>query len=46
MDFLGDDVGNTVTSALSFMRSENISYPSSPVDLSQLPAAHRKNLHL
>lgn len=28
VDFLGDDVGDTVTSALSFIRSENISYPS------------------
>ena len=28
VDFLGDDVGDTVTSALSFDRSESISYPS------------------
>jgi peroxiredoxin len=28
VDFLGDDVGDTVTSALSFDRSEGISYPS------------------
>jgi peroxiredoxin len=28
VDFLGDDVGDTVTSALSFDRSQSISYPS------------------
>jgi len=28
VDFLGDDVGDTVTSALSFIHSESISYPS------------------
>lgn len=28
VDFLGDDVGDTVTSALSFDRSESIGYPS------------------
>ena len=28
VDFLGDDVGDTVASALSFIRSEGISYPS------------------
>jgi peroxiredoxin len=28
VDFLGDDVGDTVTGALSFIRSESISYPS------------------
>ena len=28
VDFLGDDVGDTVTNALSFISSENISYPS------------------
>jgi peroxiredoxin len=28
VDFLGDDVGDTVTNALSFIQSESISYPS------------------
>jgi peroxiredoxin len=28
VDFLGDDVGDTVTSALSFIHSESIGYPS------------------
>ncbi len=28
MDFLGDDVGDTPTNALSFIRSESFSYPS------------------
>lgn len=28
VDFLGDDVGDTPTNALSFIRSESISYPS------------------
>jgi peroxiredoxin len=28
VDFLGDDVGDTVTGALSFIHSESISYPS------------------
>lgn len=28
VDFLGDDLDDTVTNALSFIRSESISYPS------------------